>query len=135
MKLFERSLKFQFGIVCFFILYSTIQLIINSLDTRHTVLVIIHSLLLAVLGAGAVLLALDLVRKDELKIAGKIVFLEEYRLHILRLDGKLKKVRVRAAEYKQFHLNQAVELHITRTSGLLIAIHSTDNQSAHLVHN
>lgn len=65
-----------------------------------------------------------MIRKDHRIRPGKVVHLEEYRIHIRKDNGKLKKVRVKAAEYGQFHLEQAVEMYMTRCSGLLIAIHS-----------
>lgn len=88
-----------------------------------------YSILLVVFAVCTILIGLDMIRKDHRIRLGKVVHLEEYRIHIRKANGKLKKVRVKAAEYGQFHLEQAVEMYETRCSGLLIAIHSKENQT------
>jgi hypothetical protein len=126
MKIYERSLKISFILVCFWSCYAIFQIVIQALGHGSDFFIWMYSVLLAILVVCTILIGLDMLRKDHRISSGVVVYVEEYRIHIRKANGKIKKVRVKAAEYGRFHLEQVIEMHQTRCSGLLIAMHSED---------
>lgn len=127
MKLYERSLKSQIATVGVFFLLSLVQLIINIGDHRPVGFVVIFSFCLGVFLILAVIISIDLFQNDAEKIVAKVEFIEEYRIHIRKPNGKLMKLRVKATEYEQFHIDQSVELLVAKRTSALLAIHSLDD--------
>ncbi|NQX58424.1 hypothetical protein [Paenibacillus qinlingensis] len=128
MKLYERSLKSQIATVGVFFFLSLVQLIINIGDHRPISFVVIFSFCLGVFLILGVIISIDLFQNDAEKIAAKVEFIEEYRIHIRKPNGKLMKLRVKATEYEQFRSGQSVELLVAKRTNALLAIHSLDDE-------
>ncbi|MGO4500702.1 hypothetical protein AB4114_33060 [Paenibacillus sp. 2RAB27] len=129
MKLYERSLKSQLVSVCIFFFLSLVQLIINIGDHRPVGFIVIFSFCLGLFLILAVIISIDLIQKDAEKIVAKVEFIEEFRIHIRKPNGKLMKVRVKAREYEKFHLNQSIELLVGKRTSALLTIKSLEYES------
>jgi hypothetical protein len=127
-KLYERSLKSQLASVCIFFFLSLVQLIINIGDHRPVGFIVIFSFCLGLFLILAVIISIDLIQKDAEKIVAKVEFIEEFRIHIRKPNGKLMKVRVKATEYEHFHINQSVELLVGKRTSALLTINSLDEE-------
>ncbi|MGG1518148.1 hypothetical protein ABE504_22210 [Paenibacillus oryzisoli] len=122
MKLYERSLGFQLVMCVLMALCALLQIISNVAQHSPIGLIIFYVIIFAVFLVCGAVLTLDLTQKDSRILSGEVIFLEEYRVHIRQENGKLKKIRVKKAEYPNFHLNQQVNLHWTRSWSMLLAI-------------
>lgn len=123
MKKYEKSLKFQLIYSLLFILFSISQIAI-SWGRGSAIFVIIFSIMLIAFVGCAILISLDMILKDDLKIKGKIVYIDGSIISIIRADGKFRRVRIPTAEeLKRYALDQEVELVIARRTGVLHAIH------------
>jgi len=79
-------------------------------------------MLVAIVGF-AILISLDFILKDDLKIKGKIIYIDGSIISIIRADGKLRRVRIPTVEeLERYALDQEVELVIARRTGVLHAI-------------
>jgi len=68
----------------------------------------------------AILISLDMILKDDLKIKGKIVYIDGSIISVIRADGKFRKARIPTAEeLERYALDQEIELVIARRTGVL----------------
>jgi len=119
---YEKSLKFQLIYSLIFILLSLSQIVI-SWGRGSAVLVIFFSIMLIAFAGFAILISLDMILKDDLKIKGKIVYIDGSIISIIRADGKFRRVRIPTSEeLERYALDQEVELVIARRTGILHAI-------------
>jgi len=80
--------------------------------------------MLVVFAGLAILISLDFILKDDLKIKGKIIYIDGSIISIIRADGKFRRVRIPTSEeLERYALDQEVELVIARRTGVLHAIH------------
>ncbi|OAS16385.1 hypothetical protein [Paenibacillus oryzisoli] len=128
MKLYERSMKAQLAGVCMFFFLSLVQLIINISAHSPVGFVVIFSFCLGIFLILVVIISIDLVQNDAEKMVAKVEFVEEFRIHIRKPNGKLLKLRVKAAEYEQFHGDQLVELRIAKRTSALLSIYSVEEK-------
>lgn len=128
MKLFERSLKTQLAGVCIFFFLTLVQLIINIAAHRPIGFVVIFSFCLGIFLILAMIISIDLVQNDAEKMVAKVEFVEEFRIHIRKPNGKLLKLRVKATEYEQFHVDQLLELRVAKRTSALLTIYSLEEK-------
>ncbi|MDR6549868.1 hypothetical protein [Paenibacillus qinlingensis] len=124
MKLYERSIKLQLVTISLMFFLTLVQIIINIAAKSPVIFVSIFSLCLGVFLILAVIICIDLVQNDAEKMTAKVEFMEEYRVHIRKPNGKLMKVRVKPTEYEQFYVEQSVELLTAKRTHALLTIHS-----------
>ncbi|KRE93331.1 hypothetical protein ASG89_07485 [Paenibacillus sp. Soil766] len=123
-KLYERSLTSQMVVAALFIFICVIQLIVNISANLPVGFVVVFSVCLGGFLILALIICIDLVQNDAEKLKAKVEFIEEFRIHIRKPNGKLLKVRVKAEEYKHFHIDQTVELLVAKRTSALLTIHS-----------
>lgn len=127
MTLYQRSPGLQLGIMGLIAANVTFQIINSIAQHFHIGVIIFLAICLAVLLVSVVVLILDITQKPRI-LSGEVIFLEEYRIHIRQENDKLKKIRVRKAEYTQFYVGQQVNLHWTRSWSMLLSITAKEAQ-------
>lgn len=127
MTIYQRSLGLQLGVAGFLAANALLQMIVHTMEHSRIGLILFYVVMFVVCLVCAVVLTLDLTQKPRI-LSGEVIFLEEYRIHIRQENGKLKKIRVKKAEYPQFHLGQQVDLHWTRSWSMLLAITAKEAQ-------
>ncbi|OCT14498.1 hypothetical protein A8709_27240 [Paenibacillus pectinilyticus] len=126
MILYERSLKGSLIAICLFLIMSILQLAICISAHRPVAFIVMFSFLIGVFSILAFVILYDMIQKDPGIVRCKVMFTEEYRIHIQKPNGKILKLRVSAEQYKQYQVDQTLELLIAKRSDALLAIYKVE---------
>ncbi|OCT14499.1 hypothetical protein A8709_27245 [Paenibacillus pectinilyticus] len=128
MKLYQSNLKFTVVVLCLNIINMMVQLLNFKFTRLQPGFGILFGTLITLSLLMSSFIVIDLSRKNYRVQVGKVVLIKNYRVHIQKSNGKMKKVDLKFGGIDQFSLGQPVELHYARLSRYLVAIHGVDEK-------